>query len=375
MGRKDDPDLAPDAALAVEDTAERRAEQLAHLGGETDDIDDFDPAGLDDGSDLNFVPEDKDEDEDADKGSDTEGDEAEADKADDADEDEDDASEADDTESGDDEDDTEDDTEDEEVADEADSDDTGEDEGEADPKPAPKGIPKHRFDEVNERRKAAEQELADLKAEQKAAAEGEEETYDFDVAEKEYIELTLDGDTEGALAKRREIRAAEHAEWKAETKAETRTELDSDAETSELVALSKEAESMFDVFNPDHEDYNQPMLDKVLVYMRGYEQSSDMSRGDCFVAALADVVEQYDLMPPEEGDAGDDPKPKPKPTGKKKVDKKKSKVKEQAHQPVGDSGSSSADSGAAVPNIEEMTDEEFDALPAKTQARLRGDIL
>jgi hypothetical protein len=117
------------------------------------------------------------------------------------------------------------------------------------------------------------------------------------------------------------------------------------------------------------------MLDKVLVFMRGYESSTDMSRGDCFVAGLADVVDMYDLMPSED-DAEEDPKPEPKPTGKKKVDKKKAKVKEQAHQPVGDEGSASADTGAAsIGSIEDMSDEEFDALPEKTQARLRGDIL
>jgi hypothetical protein len=326
-----------------------------------DEIDTFDPTGLDDGSDLDFEPEEKDEAKDADDGSDTEVDAEEAGEEDDADGDEDDAAEADDQE-----------VEEAEGEGESDEDDDSE---EADSKSAPKGIPKHRFDEVNERRKAAEKELAELRAEKAAAEKGEEEVYDFDAAEKEYIELTLDGDTEGALAKRREIRAAEHAEWAAQTKAETRSEIETDAETQELVALSREAEQMFDVFNPDHEDYNQPLLDKVLVYMKGYESSGTMgSRSDCFVAALADVVDQYGLM--DEDTAEEEPATaKPQPTGKKKVDSKKAKLKEEAPTPVAGSGQGSADAGAAVPNIEDMSDEEFDALPEKTQARLRGDLL
>ena len=47
--------LAADAALAVEHTPEREAEQRAYFGGDIDDIDDFDATGLDDGSDPNFT--------------------------------------------------------------------------------------------------------------------------------------------------------------------------------------------------------------------------------------------------------------------------------------------------------------------------------
>jgi hypothetical protein len=115
------------------------------------------------------------------------------------------------------------------------------------------------------------------------------------------------------------------------------------------------------------------MLNKVLTFMRGYESSENMTRGDAFVAGLADVVELYNLMPPEE-DAEADADAEPKPTGKKKVDKKKAKLKEDAHKPVGLDGDSSADAGIVAPNIEDMTDEELDALPEKTLARMRGDF-
>ena len=354
--RKDDPDQSPEAALAEDlgDLEARRLDQLAHMGGEVDDIDDYDPTGLDDGSDLDYVaPEDKDEDKDDEES---------------ADEDDDDKSTVEGEESD------SDDAEEEEEADDADADVDSEDEDKAAAKP--KGIPKHRFDEVNERRKTAEEENTRLKAELAAGKkpESEEEAFDFDAAEKEYLEFTLDGDTDSALAKRKEIRAAEHAEWKAEAKAETKDELSTDAEQTELLDLSKEAEGMFEVFDPDNDKYDQSLLDKVLVFMRGYEATGELdSRGDCFVAALADVVEMYDLMPEDDDAAADGGKPKP--TGKKKVDNKKGKIKEQAHQPVGDQGSASADTGAAVPNIADMSDEDFDALPEKTQARLRGDLI
>jgi len=356
-----DDGLAADAALAVEHTPEREAEQRAWFGGDVDDIDDFDATGLDDGSDPDFVApdpkdEDKDDAEDADADAEDDsaddGEDSEDDDADDSDGDEDSSEEADDADA------------------DADSDDADEDD---EPAPVAKGIPKHRFDEVNERRKSAEEENARLKAQIEAGKppEDEAEPYDVRANEKEYMDLLLDGDTESALAKREEIDAAKYASWKAETQVATKTDISQDAEQQELLHMSKEAETMFDVFNPDHEDYNQGMLNKVLTFMRGYE--TEMSRADAFVAGLADVVEMYDLMPDEDDTPADDGKPKP--TGKKKVDPKKAGLKKKAHVPVAGEGAASADSGAVVPDIETMTDEEIDALPEKTLARLRGDFV
>jgi hypothetical protein len=46
MTRKNDPDLAPDAALATDlgDPVERHAKQVAEMGGDIDDIDNYDPS-------------------------------------------------------------------------------------------------------------------------------------------------------------------------------------------------------------------------------------------------------------------------------------------------------------------------------------------
>lgn len=357
MGKKNDDGLAADAALAVEHTPEREAEQLSYFGGDPDEIDDFDATGLDDGSDPDFTaPEDGDSNDDDSEDDSSDAEDSDADAEDNSDGDADDS-------------------EDEDADADDDSADADEDdEGDEDPAPAPKGIPKHRFDEVNERRKAAEEENARLKAQIEAGKppEGDEEPYDVRAGEKEYMDMLLDGDTDGALAKREEIDAAKEAKWKADTQTATKSELSTDAENSELMSLSREAETMFDVFNPDHEDYNQHLLNKVLTFMKGYESSGEMSRGDAFVAGLADVVEMFDLMPPEE-DADADPEPKP--TGKKKVDKRKAKLREQAHVPVAGEGAASADNGAVAPDIETMTDEEMDALPEKTLARMRGDFV
>jgi hypothetical protein len=359
MGKKDD-GLAADASLAVEHTPEREAEQLSYFGGDVDDIDDYDPTGLDDGSDPDFVAPDDDDDGEA-KDDDTEDSDAdpEGDTDDDADADEK-AADGDEV--------------DPEESDAADADDDSEDEDEADPEPEPaqKGIPKRRFDEVNEEKKALRVENENLKAQIEAGKPivKDEPVFDIRAGEKEYMDLLLDGDTESALAKREEIDAAKEAKWKSETRTETKTDIEQDAERDELLSLSQEAQTMFDVFNPDHEDYSQAMLNKVVTFMSGYEATGDMTRGDAFVAGLADVVEMYDLLPDEEAADTDTPKP----TGKKKV-VDKSKLKAAAHTPVVGEGEGSSERGAVVPNIEEMTDEELDALPEKTLARMRGDFL
>ena len=360
--------LSADASLAVEHTPEREAEQLAHFGGERDPIDDFDATGLDDGSDPNYVAPEKDDAEDDDEDKD-------ADDKDDSDAPDDTAASDDDTGDTDDEGaDAE--NADAEDADDADADDDSEDEDAADQKPAQKGIPKHRFDEVNERRKAAEQELAAIKAQSKAGEEAAEDQFDFDAAEKEYIEFTLDGDTDGALDKRKEIRAAEHAAWAAETKQETKSEISQEEAEQELNQMAGEAQTMFDEFNPDHEKYDQVMVDKVMVFYKGYATSGTAeSPADAFVMALADAAEIYGLDP-----AGEEPEEKTPeektPTGKQKTGgKKKEEARKRAHQPVATTGAAADDAGVAAPSIEDMTDEEIDALPAKALARLRGDFV
>ncbi len=378
--RKDDPDLAPDATLATDlgDEDQRFKDQVAEMGGEPDEIDSFDATDLDDGSilpdgydPLNTAPAKSPDDE-------GDGDSDDDDSTDDSDDDSTNTA----TSTARDESSDEGDGDKTADADEDKSDEEGDDKDVPDPddvddKPAPKGIPKHRFDEVNERRKAAEEENERLKAELAAGKkpESEDEAFDFDEAEKLYIELTLDGDTDAALAKRKEIRAAERAEWKSETKGETKSEIEQSRADAELLGLSQEAEKMFDIFNPDHEDFNADVQEKVLVFMRGYESTGEHSRSDAFIMGLADVVEMYGLMPPEDDSKDEDPEPKP--TGKKKEvdEKKKASDRKRAHQPVAGEGSASADTGAVVPNVDDMTDEELAALPAKTLARLRGDFI
>jgi hypothetical protein len=368
--------LAADAVLAEDlgDEEERRLAQIAEMGGEVDDIDNFDATGLDDGSDLDFKPAEDKEDSD-----DDEGKEKSEDKTD---EDEVKAGEGDDK------------PKETEVEDpdktseepESDSGEGEEDEGE-DSKPAAKdkGIPKHRFDQVNERAKAAEAENAKLKAQIDAAKppETEEDAFDVDAKELEYMEFMLDGKTSEALQVRKEINAAQEAKWKSETKTETQQEITQSTNQSELDALSEEAEVLYPVFDPNHEDFDESLTNRVLVYYQGYAASGQAkNQGDAFVMALADVVQQADLDTKygkaEDTDTDTDTSKEEKVIDDPKKDSKKKAKADlagKAHTPAVKEGGASDDTGAAVPDVNKMTDEELDALPPKALARLRGDFI
>ncbi len=93
--------------------------------------------------------------------------------------------------------------------------------GEEDGTRAPSSVPISRFQEVNDRRKTAEQALADAQAElaryratdangagaaqTSAQAAPPEPSFDLDAQEEAYANALLDGDTKGAAAIRREI--------------------------------------------------------------------------------------------------------------------------------------------------------------------------
>ena len=376
--KKDDDLLSKDAALATDlgDEKERHKEQLAYLGGEIDeDIDEADFDGADRGDVIlsdeeaeaakkaaeEAAAKKKEEEEATGKEEDDDSEEESDDSADDSEEEEEDK-----------------DDDSEEESDDSADDSEKEEEEEEEDKKKPQGIPKHRFDEVNQRMKRAEQRLAEIERAEAAKKEAEENAYDFDAAEREYIELVQDGKTDEALAKRKEINAALREELSSEAQANATQVTGSMALTKDIDDLSHQAESRYPVFDDAHEDFNQTMTDRVIAYWQGYISAGTYEDPtDAYVAAIADVVELYHLddkygyaeKPAEK-------KPEKKPVGTKK--KPASKALDEASRAVqtpGKGGERSDEHGAAVPDVEDMSDEEFDALPETTQAKLRGDYV
>ncbi len=267
----------------------------------------------------------------------------------------------------------------------------GDESQEEEPAAKVQGIPKHRFDEVNERRRVAEEELARRDAEIAAAEQAEEEKYDFDAAEDEYIELLLDGKKDEAKAKRREIRAADRAEVRAESTADATTKIRGENAMAEVADLTDQAQELYPVFDDNHADFSPEITSKAMSFYRGYladPPPTVKSAGDALVMALADVIQLYDLdtrygfseakQQDGAGDRGDEVQNEGKKEEKlppKKDIEKKLKDAENAPAPVATGGDKGDSAGAVVPNIEKMSDEEIDALPPATLARMRGDFV
>lgn len=374
MVKKVDPNegLAADAALAEDlgDEVARTKEQLAYYGGDDEDID------LDETADRgDNIPKETDSE---DRGDDVDGDADKSEEASDGDEEvsgdgEEESGDVEDA--GDDEDEAADDSDSEDPEDDEEDGESDEDvEDDEEPKKE-KGIPRRRFNEVNARMRDAEAKLAAIQAEKAAGEAAAVEKFDFDAAEDEYMALLLDGKTKDAGAKRREIREAEKADFKAEAKAETLEDVDTSYIERTVNALSSEAEKMFPAFDQDSDEFNPAAVTKTLTFMRGY-QSEGMTADDAFVAALADTIEIFGL----DTESLNDEVPE---KGGKKVTKKPPIVKtkekiaasKRAGKTPGGEGKGSADVGAAVIDVDKLSEEELDALPATQLARLRGDFI
>lgn len=357
-------DLMPDAALAADipDEAARRDQQLEYYGGEKDDIDDEEFDAVDRGDSLE-PPELKDEEEEEEQAAEDEGDDTldDGEPDDDADADSEEAVDDDeesDAQAGD----------DRRVAKSDGDDDESEDKDRRDQR-----IPLSRFNEVNERMKRAEQRLAELERQEKAVEEVTKGVYDFDAAEEEYTELLLNGDTKGAATKRAEIRSAEREAFLQEAQTTTRAALNQDTQMAELNSLTDQAAELYPIFNDDSADYNPAATQKVLTFMRGYLADGNMTPADAFVAALADGIELFGLDAMREAPQEADTSPKKK-APRKKTQEKLDLAEKTPKSPAGH-GRGSAEAGAVVPRIEDMSDAEIDALPAETIARLRGDFV
>lgn len=377
-------------------------EQLSYFGGERDPIDSEDFTDADLGNDPDAKPpEDKDDDADGDgdkDGSDDDG-SGDGDSAGEGDADGDSAGEGDGDGDGDSADADADGDGDGDGDGDADADGDADEDGDAEdpdkrkpkPKPVKQTIPKDRFDEVNVRRKAAEDELRDLKAEIAAGKDGEAEEFDFDTAEEKYMDAVLDGKKDEAKVIRKEIRAAERAEIAASTQVTSRRSATDVAEDRSIQIIAKEYEGNYDVLNPaKEEDYSEDILEDFAAQYTGYV-SRGFTRPEATKLALDNVVRIYDLKSNEaggttdEGEADETTKAEKKAAAeakkkaavakKKAAIEKKLKAAKGAPPDTGKDGAAGDSDGDTNLDISTMSDAEIDALPPSTLARMRGDLV
>jgi len=240
----------------------------------------------------------------------------------------------------------------------------------------PKWMPKARFDEVNERRKAAEAKLAEIEQRQQAAQQADEGTFDFDAKEKEHAEAVLDGDVDKAIAIRKEIREAEQALY------EKRSHASSDQVRQQAIAEIKAQETIdeltraYSVFDPDSESYDQDITDEALALSEAFQTRQNLSFDSAIRKAVNYVAKQHDLKPteaaaPAEGLNG---QPGKNESGKPSREATQAKVDEvTSGQPPQHTANRREEAGERA--ISDLSDEELDALPIATLQRMRGDFV
>lgn len=235
-------------------------------------------------------------------------------------------------------------------------------------------VTKKRFDEVNERRRQAEEKLAQIDREKSAATKATETAYDFDAKEQQYIELILDGKTADAAKLRHEIRAAEQAQYEkvATTKAsETNRAASVEQRINTIVA---DYEGRIDAFNPESDAYSEDLLDDVRAIYTGYLNGGKFEDpAAAFQAAVTKALKAHGI----EDKPVATPPPAANGNGATPIRTAARRIDAIKNQPpnIARSGNGSAEHGDANVRINELSEAEFARLPEATRRRLRGDNL
>ena len=236
-----------------------------------------------------------------------------------------------------------------------------------------KMVPKARLDEVLAKQKALQKQLDEINAEREKADEAPE-TYDFDAKELEYQNMVLDGETQKAVALRREIRKAEREQLEYEMRQEMSQTVNQDRQMNALQQAANAMEEAYPVFDRNSESYSEDMTNEVVelrdaFMMKGYEAVDALSK------AVKYVVKDHDLDQPAESTPSLAGKAQTVDEVAKKRAQVSKKLKAADAQPPELPGESSSNHGEKGLDLSTLTEEEFDALPEATLKRLRGDIL
>ena len=231
-------------------------------------------------------------------------------------------------------------------------------------------IPKSRLDEVLAQNKALKKRIAQTEEAEKAAEETPN-AYDFDAKEEEYMDAVLDGDKDKAKAIRKEIRQAEATKMETELTRDIETKVTRNSTANAVQDAASAIEEAFPIFDANSDQFNKELTDEVNKYMTGF-----ISSGQNPVEALEEAT-TYVLQKNNMLDFSTDTNAPV--LGQAKEQKKRSEVSKKLKaadaQPPELPGESSAAKGEKALDVNNMTPEEFDALPDATLKRLRGDVL
>ena len=230
------------------------------------------------------------------------------------------------------------------------------------------------MDEVLAKSRDLQRQINDLKSKQEPVQEAPE-AYNFDEKEIEYQQMVLDGETDKAVALRKEIRAAEKADLEYEMGQKFTQQSTQHQEIQVLQKAANELEAQYSVFDADSTNFNAEYTQEVVnlrdaFISQGQTPVEALQKAASYVIKTNDI--SSDISNPSLSSSKKTKQPADQVAKKRKEVSKKLKAAES--QPPDMPGESSSAHGEKVVDISSMTDEEFNALPAATLKRLRGDI-
>jgi len=232
---------------------------------------------------------------------------------------------------------------------------------------------REKLEEENARlRSQIEGETPAPTAEEAAEAEA---TQDAEIVamSKEHAELTLQGDVDAAAELNVQILRKMQVQQQETIKKEVRSESVQGSAQRELNVVAQRIAETFPALDPEGTDFNEPLAKKVVMLRDAYIQS-----GRSLAGALEQAVE--DLLPgahPEYFVASDEEEEEESPVQKRKEAKHKKAVEKKVkttRQPEKLRGESGRGPAKAL-RMEDLSDDEFDALSERELAKLRGDIV
>lgn len=245
------------------------------------------------------------------------------------------------------------------------------------------GIPKARFNEVNERRKLAEQaaesermraealerELQELRRGKTAApAPAQAPAFDEDAKELAYQEALMEGDLAAASAIRKEINSYLRSAAKEDAKQEVFQEMSQRQQAAALQQVSTQAVQKYPYLDtPDGEE----ALELILA-SRDRRIAEGVPPHLALQKAVAAIAPRF---APAEGSTP----PQGLPAANKPLDTRTSRAlargaADSIAQPAQVHGGVGNRATAGTIDVSDMTDEQFEALTPAEKAKLRGDV-
>lgn len=229
-------------------------------------------------------------------------------------------------------------------------------------------VPKSRLDEVLAKNKAMQKKLNEVQETEAKALENAPE-YDFDSKEIQYQELMLNGEAEQAVFLRNEIRNAEKEQFMFEMQAKMGQTVQQSNEMNELQAKAAEIEATFPVLNENDATFDADLQSQVIelrdaFVSQGYTLADSLAKATEYTLA----VKKPELLKPAADPTSTANKVLQQKTQTANVNKK---LQAADSQPPAMKGESKTEKKV---DLSLLSSEEFDALPAETLRRMRGDF-